>query len=191
MTCTCDIYPIFPSFSTLWSRLMLMVKNIGKTQKETLFDSIIDNQSPLINKICWSYAKNLQDYEDMRQDCLINIWRGLDSYQGKCSMSTWIYRVCINSCISSIRYNSRHNSTLNIDEVTPVATQYDSDRIDHINHLHQMLQSLNASDRALIMMWLDGFSYEDMSEAFGLLPNTLSQRVSRIRKKLSLIYEKI
>lgn len=72
------------------------------------FIELITKENANISRICFSYAGSVADFDDLRQDALINIWRGMKTFREESSRSTWVYRVTINSCLSTIRKQSRH-----------------------------------------------------------------------------------
>ena len=76
-------------------------------QDEKHFNYIINSFQDDINKICRSFSSNLNEVDDLRQDVLINIWKGLNSFQNNSKLRTWIYRVSINTCVSSYRYGKK------------------------------------------------------------------------------------
>ena len=76
--------------------------------QEQEFLDLIRREDSLISAICFSYSGSVAEYDDLRQDALINIWRGLPTFKGDSSSRTWIYRVVINSCVSTIRKQIRH-----------------------------------------------------------------------------------
>lgn len=75
---------------------------------EREFKELIAIENATISRICFSYSCSVAEFEDLRQDALINIWRGMHGFRGESSVKTWIYRVTVNSCLSTIRKQSRH-----------------------------------------------------------------------------------
>lgn len=149
------------------------------------FNSLVSRHSDLLSRTCYFYAHTANDYHEMRQDTLINIWRGIDSFRGDCAESTWIYRVCINTCISSLRRKSRRGR-----KCVPLSTLYESvpdsnpEEDIRVEQLHRLISRLGAEDRAIIMMWLDEMPYEDIASVMGLGRNTIATRLRRIKQKL-------
>lgn len=75
------------------------------THYSSEFTQLITQHAAIINKVCYIYANTLDDFNDMRQETLINIWRGLPSFRHDSSPSTWVYRVALNSCVSFFLYH--------------------------------------------------------------------------------------
>ena len=77
---------------------------------EARFIEIINDNKALINKICYFYANSTDDFKDLQQDAIINIWKGMSSYNGESKTTTWIYRICLNTCVSTWRKNKKFKS---------------------------------------------------------------------------------
>ncbi|MDE6715932.1 MAG: RNA polymerase sigma factor [Muribaculaceae bacterium] len=175
-----------------WSRL---VKEIGyyfsselltTDDKNTLvnqFKEIIERENALISKICFSYADSVADYDDLRQDALINIWRGMKQFRNNASQRTWVYRVTINSCISTIRKLNRHKHD-SLDKLYSYVADNDDDR-DSIEMMHGIISRLGLQERATIMMWLDEMTYDEIADALGVNRNTVASRIRRIKEKIA------
>lgn len=160
----------------------------GRATLEREFKDLLAKENNTISKICFSYAGSVADYEDLRQDALINIWRGLQSFRGEAKHRTWVYRVTVNSCLSTIRSQRRHkHESLNSLYGLIEAPQDDRDAIEQ---LYRIISSLGAQDRAIIMMWLDEMKYEDIASVMGLNRNTVATRLSRIKERIIVKFKK-
>lgn len=181
----------------LWSRL---IKEIGyffsrklcaTDNEETLvnlFKEIIERENPVISKICFSYAGSIADYDDLRQDALINIWRGLKQFRNCASHRTWVYRVTINSCISTLRKQDRHKHD-SLDKLYSYVADNDDDK-ESIELIHRIISQLGLQERATIMMWLDEMSYDEIADAMGVNRNTVATRIRRIKEKIIKQFKK-
>ncbi|MDE6006237.1 MAG: sigma-70 family RNA polymerase sigma factor [Muribaculaceae bacterium] len=136
-----------------------------------------------ISRICFGYARSRDEFEDLRQDALINIWQGLRTYHGNASLRTWIYRVTLNSCVSNFRYLSKKVPTERLDDLYDVLEEEDSHR-KLISELHYRISCLSPTDKAIILMWLDEFSYDEIASVCGLPRNTIATRLRRAKEKL-------
>ena len=178
----------------LWNRL-LRFASLSKDEEvnssyhiEREFNELIALENATISRICFSYSCSVVEFEDLRQDALINIWRGLHSFRGESSMKTWIYRVTINSCLSTIRRHSRHQHE-SLDGLYGLIDSDDSDK-ESIEQLHRIINTLDPDEKAIIMMWLDELSYDEIGAAMGLNRNTIATRIRRIKEKITKEYEK-
>lgn len=170
----------------------LMTVSIGKPSDqenkiyESLFLDLIKKEESLISAICFSYSSSLAEYDDLRQDALINIWKGLPGFKGEASCRTWLYRVVLNSCVSTVRRHSRHKrSAVELTNLYDMVTDESIEDRESIEALHGLIATLGDEDKALILTWLDGVSYDEIAEIMGLKRNTVATRLHRIKEKLS------
>lgn len=148
------------------------------------FERMIRDNKGLIDRICFYYAASVQEYEDLCQDVYINLWRGMSEFREECSRSTWIYRVCLNTCVSSWRRNGKHKDNVRIEQIVePSAADYE--QRERLELLHYLISQLSPSEKALIMMWLDEKSYDEISEVTGFNRNTVATKLRRIKEKLT------
>lgn len=153
----------------------------GQTGHEA-FIRLIESERKTIDKVCFFYASSQSEFESMRQDVLINLWRGLAGFRGDCRQSTWVYRICLNTCVTSLRSNGRHRSMLPLDTACNVADEDVDD--GHVEQLYNLIDTLAPTEKALILMWLDGFTYEEIAETAGCGRNTVATRLRRIKELL-------
>lgn len=152
------------------------------------FMALLARENANISRICFSYAGSVADFDDLRQDALINIWRGIKSFRCQSSERTWVYRVTINSCLSTIRKQSRHQHE-SLEKLYGLIEADDSER-EAIEQMHRAIAVLSLEDKAIIMMWLDEMSYDDIADAMGMNCNTVATRLRRIKEKISKQYQK-
>lgn len=119
----------------------------------------------------------------MFQEALINIWNGLENFQGRSSAGTWIWRVSLNTCITYDRKRKRAPVIL---PLVPGINLYEDsdDESRQINMLHKRIHRLGMLDRAIVLLWLEDLSYEEIGEITGISPKNVSVRLVRIREKL-------
>ena len=152
------------------------------------FKEIISRENATISKICFSYSCSIAEFDDLLQDSLINIWRGLQKFRGESSQRTWIYRVTVNSCLSTIKKQSRHRH----DSLQGLYGLIESDDSykETIEQMHRAIATLGPQDKAIIMMWLDELSYDEIADAIGLNRNTVATKIRRIKDKITKEFKK-
>ncbi|MBD5180432.1 MAG: sigma-70 family RNA polymerase sigma factor [Bacteroidales bacterium] len=153
------------------------------TERKRLFDSILNDYGNMVAKVCYMYGTNDEQRKDLYQECMANVWQGLKGFKGESKLSTWLYRACINTCITCYRHNRRHDDTLSIDEAQTVS-QSEDNRVQNLEEMYRLISRLNSIEKALIMMWLDEKSYDEISEVTGMRRNTVASRLKRIKDKL-------
>lgn len=157
-------------------------------EHQIFFDELLLRYGALINKICYFYARDVEEFKDLRQEGLLNLWRSLDKFQNDCSIQTWIYRVVLNSCVSFIRKNKK--GKMEPIEYHPELISEDSDKSGLISELYSLINRLDNLEKALMLLWLDGTDYETISNVTGLNRNTVGTRIHRIKNKLIEISNK-
>lgn len=162
--------------------------NSSSISLEREFNALISRENATIARICLSYSGSVAEFDDLRQDALINIWRGIGNFRDEASEKTWIYRVTVNSCLSTIRKQSRHQHE-SLEGLYDMIEGDDSWR-EAIERMHRVIRMLDSQERAIIMMWLDELSYEDIAAAMGLNRNTVATKVRRIKDKIRSHYKK-
>lgn len=155
-----------------------------KNLKEARFLELVADNRQLICKVCYMYASDTDHFNDLYQEVLANMWQGLDSFRGEARLSTWIYRMAINSCITFYRRNRRHiEGARPLSEVLEMPDD-DGERQKQIELMYSMISDLPAMDKALIMMWLDEHSYDEIAAVTGISRNNVASRLRRIKLKL-------
>ena len=155
-----------------------------QAESEQAFLTLVRQHGGIISRVCFSYARDTDDFNDLRQDVLLNIWRGLAGFRGASCPQTWIYRIAFNTCISTVRQHGRRGIIVPLegqpDKGEPMPAE--DERIDR---LHEAIARLGTQDRAIIVMWLDECSYEDIAEVMGMGRNTVATRLRRIKGRLA------
>ena len=146
------------------------------THKE--FMELTERYAGLINKICFTYCESTDDFSDLRQDVMLNLWRGISGFRGQSTPITWIYRVAINTCVSAVRKRSRRFGETPIELID--LAEPDSQDDDRVAWLYESISRLGKIDRALILMRLDGLTYDEIADVSGLSRSTAATRIRRI-----------
>ena len=107
--------------------------------KRAVFETLVAENSRLINKICYMYATNMDNFNDLQQEVLINIWQSLDSFDNRSKMSTWIYRVSLNTCITYTSKERKHSSH----EALSDNLYSLDDTQEHLRQLQEMYELIN------------------------------------------------
>ncbi len=154
-----------------------------KTNKE--FSSFVKEHSRIINKICWAYATPQVPYQDLRQEILTNLWLGLEKFQGTSKISTWVYRVAVNSALMAIRNYKPKVETLPYEiSAVDISSETDDNKTELLATLHELINQLLPIDKAIILLWLDEYSYEEIADIIGIERNNVATKLHRIKNKL-------
>lgn len=161
-----------------------MVSNEEQTDRAARFYAITKQYNALIAKICLSFSLCREDFEDLRQDVFLNIWKGLRDFRDESAVSTWIYRVALNSCVTFMR-KSRQRDEVSMHEL--VNELYDTsspEDVERYRLMYRLIERLKPLDRSVVMMWLDGRSYEEIAAVVGVTRDSVASRLRRSRDRL-------
>lgn len=162
------------------------VGDAGRRVLEDRFNEIVRGHDSLITKICFGYARSRAELDDLRQDALVNIWQGLANFRGESSVKTWVYRVTLNTCVSTLRKRKPDVSGTELPELYDVIDDSAEKRM-MLAELHECISRLPPLDKAIVMLWLEGFSYEEMVDMVGMSRNGIASRLHRAKEKLRTI----
>ncbi len=147
------------------------------------FETFVRKHRPIIAKVCWLYARSSDDFDDLYQEILLNLWRGLAHFEGRCQTTSWVYRVSLNTCISCYRRERRHRNLLPLTCCTSLSAE-DTDNAERLQQLHASIDRLDPIEKAIVLLWLDEVPYDEIAAITGLGRNTVASKLHRIRLKL-------
>lgn len=147
------------------------------------FTHIIHQHQGIIHKVCRIYRDTPEDQEDLFQEVLYQLWKAWPSFRGEAQVSTWMYKIALSTAIARYRKKTKP-------EMFPVREDmqsYDKQEDTHPEkeRLYRAISLLNDADKALITLYLDDYSYEEMAEIVGISVNYVGVKLNRIKEKLS------
>ena len=151
-------------------------------QQEKDFSRMIREHKATIYTVCYMFSKDKEEVDDLFQEVLVRLWQGYDSFQGKSDLRTWIYRVSLNTCISIDRKKKRRK-TQTLLEGVDLFDKNDADN-RQTDLLHERIGKLQAFDRAVVLLWLEDMSYEEIAQIVGISVKNVSVRLYRIKEQL-------
>ena len=149
-------------------------------QNEQDFSRIVREHKSTIYTVCYMFSKDEDEVNDLFQEVLINLWKGLQNFRGESDVRTWIYRISLNTCISCDR-KKRKTIPLSMN-INPFTDSDDDSR--QVQQLNRRISQLGPFDRAIILLWLENMSYEEIGEIVGISTKNVSVRLFRIKEKL-------
>jgi RNA polymerase sigma-70 factor (ECF subfamily) len=162
----------------------------GSKRNKKEFIDLVESNKGIIHKISLMYSSNVADKEDLYQEICMQLWRSFGNYRGEARHSTWLYRVALNTAISTVRKSRRLIDTVSLDPEQHYHTR-DSEKEDRTRILLEAIAKLDRIDRAIILLWLEEQKYEEIAEIMGLSVSAVSVRLVRIRTKLEEHIKKI
>lgn len=167
----------------LYMTQILTGRDTARASLERRFADIMRDYDSMIMRICFGYSRTAAELADLHQDALINIWQGLPGFKGDSSLKTWIYRVTLNTCVSTVRSERRRVPQTALDDFYNLVDE-DADRRRLVSEMHDCISKLPPVDRAIMLLWLDDFSYDEIAATVGLGRNTVASRLRRAKEKL-------
>lgn len=154
-------------------------------QKETEFVQIIQENEGVIFKITSLYTDNRDDQKDLYQDVVYQLWKSFDSFRAASKISTWMYRVALNTALTRLRKSKRMGNKIPIDNVVLKQSEnYDPEFEVRLKIMYSHIKKLNVLERGLMLLLLEGKKYDEIAEITGLSPSNVGTRISRIKQKL-------
>jgi len=153
--------------------------------KESEFVQIIKRNEGVIFKITPFYTDNKLDQQDLYQDIVYQLWKSFDSFRGEAKISTWMYRIALNTALTRIKKKKREGNSVYIDKIVLQQTEnYDETFEERLRALYQKIGQLNVLEKGIMLLLLEGKKYEEIAEITGLSPSNVGTRISRIKQKL-------
>jgi RNA polymerase sigma-70 factor, ECF subfamily len=150
------------------------------------FVQLVNAHQALIHKVCHLYGNTLPDREDLFQEIVIQLWKAYPRFRGDSKFSTWLYRIALNTAISGLRRKKNHITSYEPERL-PVNIHeevYDRSQEEQLQQMYAAIRQLSEVERALVMLYLENKSYEEMEDILGINQNNLRVKMNRIKEKL-------
>ncbi|MBN8853083.1 MAG: sigma-70 family RNA polymerase sigma factor [Sphingobacteriales bacterium] len=147
---------------------------------------LVQEHRSLLYKVCRIYCFTETDRQDLFQEMVIQLWKSYPGFRGESKFSTWLYRIALNTAISDLRKQRRRPSTTSTDEIPPSLPEmtWPGEEEQQLQQLYAAINRLSDVEKALVMLYLEDRSYEEMEEIMGINQNNLRVKMNRIREKL-------
>lgn len=145
---------------------------------------MVSDHSSLIYKVCNAYATGSYEMNDLYQDILLNMWKSYPTFRGESKLSTWIYQVSLHTAVSALRKQTKHRSHIQLTtELENILISEDS-KSEQIKEMYNLIRKLDKYDRALILLWLDDLSYQEIADILGITRSNVATKINRVKNKL-------
>lgn len=152
--------------------------------KEKKFLELVTTNQKIIHKVCHMFGRSEEDRQDLFQEITVKLWLGYQSFQGEAAFTTWMYRVAINTAISLKRKNKKHEFTEALPVNLETAEEPEGISKQEINMLYKAINLLDPVDRALVLLYLEEKSYDEIGEILGVSRSNVGVKLVRVKKKL-------
>lgn len=163
---------------------------MGIVNHELRFRQWLSEHKGLLVKVVRAFAEGPADQDDLLQEILLQVWTSLPNFRDDSKPTTWLYRVALNTALAWKRSEKKRRPTQNsfsISEVVaPGDTSAEAERNDRvIDQLYAAIRALPPAKRALVVLYLDGFTYREISDVVGISESNVGVSLNRIKKELA------
>ncbi len=145
------------------------------------FIQLIDKNKGIIRSLCKIYYKSTEDQKDAFQDIILQLWKSMDSFRGESEISTWIYRISLNTILLKIRREKKSVSAEPIEAHNPIANAKADDQLELLS---LMMQFLKPIDKAIVVLHLEGYKNKEIANMLKLSPTNVNTRFNRLKAQL-------
>ncbi|HXM33599.1 MAG TPA: RNA polymerase sigma factor [Pyrinomonadaceae bacterium] len=148
------------------------------------FQTLVDEHKRILYKVCNSYCRNRDDRDDLAQEIIIQLWRSFGAFDDRFRFSTWMYRISLNVAISFYRRESTRSRYVISDEEHLLEAAAAENEPADIRLLYEFIAELNPLNKALVLLYLDGSSYQEIADALGISETNVATKISRLKNKM-------
>ena len=156
---------------------------------ELQFTKMVKEYRKTIYTVCYFFSKDTEEVNDLYQEILINLWRGFPNYRGESSLKTWIWRVSLNTCSNQERKKKSRIRTVPLSIDIDLYNDEDAGS-RQIQMLYDRINRLDVFDRAIILLWLENMTYQDIADVVGISVSNVTTRLFRIKEQLKTMSNK-
>ena len=156
---------------------------------ENQFKDIYSNYSKKVHRLCLGYTGDTMQADDLLQEVFIKVWENLEKFRGESQVSTWIYRITVNTCLLHIRSNKKQTK-VDFDKTNLKISDDTNEKENQIQLLYKCISKLNETDRLIITLLLEEVPYEEIAAVTSISEGNLRVKIHRIKQQLSTIYSK-
>ena len=154
-----------------------------KSAKEQQFEELVKRYKRTIYTVCYMFSHDNEEINDLFQEILIRLWLGFDQFENRSSANTWIYRIALNTAINCDKRGKRQQQTVPLStDIDPYDPQDDS--LEQIRQLYTIINRLDVMDRGIVLLWLEGVSYDEIAAITGITVANVGVKLHRIKEKL-------
>lgn len=155
-----------------------------ENEQKHIFEKWLSLYKGVLFKIVRAYKFTPMDQDDLFQEIVIQVWHSIPAFKQESSITTWIYRVSINTAIKWVRKERKRYQTETIDNIQYFLQENKVQVDEQLEWLYREIHQLNEIDRSIALLLLDGFSYKEMATIIGITESNVGVKINRIKKEL-------
>ncbi|MCQ2228160.1 MAG: sigma-70 family RNA polymerase sigma factor [Bacteroidales bacterium] len=150
---------------------------------EAKFTQVVRDNKSTIYTVCYMFSQDKDEVDELFQLTLINLWNGFESFRGDSKVETWIWRVALNTCLSSERKKKSTGTKVPLNVNIDLYADSDADSLQ-VQALRKRISKLGLIDRSIVLMWLENMSYDEIGAILGITPSNVGVKLLRIKEQL-------
>jgi RNA polymerase sigma factor (sigma-70 family) len=154
------------------------------TQTEKEFLKLMEENQRIVHKISRLYRDSAEDRRDLFQEIVFQLWKAYPSFRGEAKVSSWMYRIALNTALATFRKN---NVKISYRDTLPDLADDSGEVSGQEEQMYKALKKLSESERAIIALFLEDYSYQEIAQITGITENYVGVKISRIKEKLKTI----
>lgn len=155
------------------------------TPSQDRFETLLRDHAGILHKTAATYCRNPADREDLVQEIAAQWWRAFPGFDGRCAFSTWAYRIALNVAISHVRRESvRLRDTVPAEDHHLEVADGSAPPSEDLILLERFIAGLGPLDKALVLLYLDGHSHQEIGDVLGLTPGHAATKIGRLKARL-------
>ena len=154
-------------------------------ERNQVFREWVEAHKAILFKVARAYGSTHSDREDLFQEIALQVWHSVEAFRSDCAVTTWIYRVALNTAIAWKRKDRKHGHGRQAFEASTALLTAPETRDPRLEWIYQRIAALDEVNRSLALLMLDGFSYREMSQVLGLSESNVGVKINRIKAALS------
>lgn len=156
------------------------------------FIQIISANKNILYKICNSYCSNSYNRKDLEQEILLQLWKSIKNFDGRVKLTTWIYKIALNTAISYYRKDRKRVDKTIVNDYSIFSVpdfEYDIELDDKIKTLNKYIEEMNGLEKALILLYLEGFKQKEIARIVGITETNVATKINRIKTNMKIKFK--
>jgi RNA polymerase sigma factor (sigma-70 family) len=163
---------------------------VANSDLQEVFQNQVEQHKRILYKVCNAYCRDRDSREDLAQEIMFQLWRSFGKFDGRCAFSRWMYRIALNVAISFYRREDTRTRHVFSDEERLLQAVHESERQpEEVRLLYELIAELDPLRTALILLYLDGNTYQEIAEIVGVTETNVATKISRLKSRMKQVFQ--
>jgi len=156
------------------------------TEKASQFESMYQANYHKVVRVCKGYVNgDVALANDLTQEVFIKVWEHLHTFRNESSISTWIYRITVNTCLLELRKKKYMKASAHLDRIAEAEEELTSTKENQLQRMHNCINKLPKESRSIVLLELEGLPQKEIAKVIGISHEAVRVRVHRIKQSLT------